>query len=120
MGGHRYIPRGRPLLLGDASGLVDPLTGEGIHSAITSGQAAAAAILSCEENIAAAYALRLAPLQQTLAFSHSVARTFYSKPERGFCLLRSPMVRNLVLKTYANGADYTRLRARLAKFIACA
>jgi geranylgeranyl reductase family protein len=45
MGGHDYVPRGRVLLVGDAAGLVDPLTGEGIHSAIVSGQAAAAAIL---------------------------------------------------------------------------
>jgi flavin-dependent dehydrogenase len=45
MGGHAYTPRGRVLLTGDAAGLVDPLTGEGIHSAIVSGQAAAAAIL---------------------------------------------------------------------------
>lgn len=118
MGGHRYIPQGRFLLLGDAAGLVDPLTGEGIHSAITSGQAAAAAILSCEEDIAEAYAHRLAPLQQTLAFSHSVAEAFYAQPERGFRLLRSPMVRNLVLKTYANGMDHARLQARLVKFLA--
>ncbi|HTJ29011.1 MAG TPA: geranylgeranyl reductase family protein, partial [Acidobacteriaceae bacterium] len=69
MGGDRYIPQGRVLLLGDAAGLVDPLTGEGIHSAIVSGQAAAAAILKGEPEIAAAYAHRLAPLQQTLAFS---------------------------------------------------
>lgn len=117
MGGHRYIPQGRFLLLGDAAGLVDPLTGEGIHSAITSGQAAAAAILSCEQDVAAAYAHRLAPLQQTLAFSHSVARTFYAQPKRGFHLMRSPMVRNLVVKTYANGVDHARLRARLTKFI---
>jgi flavin-dependent dehydrogenase len=45
MGGHAYAPRGRVLLVGDAAGLVDPLTGEGIHSALISGQAAAAAIL---------------------------------------------------------------------------
>ena len=42
LGGHAYVPQGRVLLAGDAAGLVDPLTGEGIHSAIVSGQAFAA------------------------------------------------------------------------------
>ncbi len=95
MGGHLYVPRGRTLLTGDAAGLVDPLTGEGIHSAIVSGQAAAAAILEVESASVSsrpdperveggverpagsagqrpsreAYLARhLAPLQQTLAF----------------------------------------------------
>ena len=35
---------GRVLLAGDAAGLVDPLTAEGIYSAVVSGQAAASAI----------------------------------------------------------------------------
>ncbi len=36
--------RGRSLLVGDAAGLVDPITGEGISAAIESGQIAAAAL----------------------------------------------------------------------------
>ncbi len=36
------IQKGRCLLLGDAAGLVDPFTGEGIYSAVRSAQAAAA------------------------------------------------------------------------------
>ena len=38
--------RDRVLLVGDAGGFVDPLTGEGIYGALLSGQAAASAILS--------------------------------------------------------------------------
>jgi geranylgeranyl reductase family protein len=38
------IARGRALLVGDAAGLVDPLSGEGIYSAFTSGRLAANAI----------------------------------------------------------------------------
>lgn len=34
----------RTFLVGDAGGFVDPLTGEGIYGAVTSGQAAASAI----------------------------------------------------------------------------
>ncbi len=120
MGGHTYIPRGRVLLVGDAAGLVDPLTGEGIHSAIVSGQAAAAAVLECDlanqpNDVAAAYARHLAPLQKTLAFSHRAARAFYAQPERGFKAMRLPFMRSLILKTYADGLPHTGLITALAK-----
>jgi flavin-dependent dehydrogenase len=117
MGGHAYTPRGRVLLVGDAVGLVDPLTGEGIHSAIVSGQAAAAAILSRNPDIAASYAKNLRPLQETLAFSLRAARAFYAEPDRGFKAMRFPLMRSLVLKTYADGLPYTRLLTGLAKLI---
>ena len=117
MGGHTYIPRGRVLLVGDAAGLVDPLTGEGIHSAIISGQAAAAAILSNSPNTAAAYARELAPLQQTLAFSHRAARAFYADPGRGFKAMRIPLLRSLILKTYADGIPHAKLLTALAKLV---
>ena len=111
-------PHGRVLLTGDAAGLVDPLTGEGIHSAIVSGQAAAAAILSGANDIASAYAQKLQPLQQTLAFSHRAARHFYATPERGFRVMRMPLLRSLVLKTYADGLPHTKLLATLARLVA--
>jgi flavin-dependent dehydrogenase len=114
MGGHAYIPRGRVLLTGDAAGLVDPLTGEGIHSAIVSGQAAAAAILSGASDVALTYAQKLQPLQQTLAFSQRAARHFYTTPERGFRVMRMPLLRSLVLKTYADGLPRTKLLTTLA------
>jgi flavin-dependent dehydrogenase len=122
MGGHTYIPRGRVLLVGDAAGLVDPLTGEGIHSAIVSGQAAAAAILECDLNdhpkdVAAAYARHLAPLLKTLTFSHRAARAFYAQPERGFKAMRLPFMRSLILKTYADGLPHTSLITALARLV---
>jgi flavin-dependent dehydrogenase len=118
MGGHAYTPRGRVLLTGDAAGLVDPLTGEGIHSAIVSGQAAATAVISGASDIAAAYAQQLQRLQQTLAFSHRAARHFYATPERGFRVMRMPLLRSLVLKTYADGLPRTKLLATLARLVA--
>jgi len=39
------IVRGRVLLVGDAAGLVDPMSGEGLHSAFVSGHLAAARLL---------------------------------------------------------------------------
>jgi geranylgeranyl reductase family protein len=45
----RQIVRGRTLLVGDAAGLVDPMSGEGLHSAFVSGRIAARAVqLYCE------------------------------------------------------------------------
>lgn len=124
LGGHAYVPQGRVLLAGDAAGMVDPLTGEGIHSAVVSGQAAAAAILLCAARgstfagVAEAYAGKLRPLQETLAFSHRAARSFYREPDRGFRVMRTPMLRGLVLKTYADGLPHTRLLASLARRVA--
>jgi geranylgeranyl reductase family protein len=117
MGGHAYVPRGRVLLTGDAAGLCDPLTGEGIHSAIVSGQAAAAAVLHPEPTVASAYMKELRPLQQTLAFSHRAARAFYREPERGFRAMRMPVLRSLILRTYADGAPQTRMIAAMAKWL---
>lgn len=115
MGGEGYVPRGRVLLVGDAAGLVDALTGEGIHSAVVSGQAAAAAVLSGAADVAAAYAHGLRPLQRTLAFSARAARAFYREPERGFRAMRNPLLRRVVLKTYADGLPGTRLIAGLVR-----
>ena len=118
MGGHDYVPQGRVLLTGDAAGLVDALTGEGIHSAVVSGQAAAAAILGAPHAMAPAYAHHLAPLQETLRFSHRAARAFYRQPERGFRVMRFPGLSRLVLKTYADGLGGTKLLSRLASLVA--
>jgi flavin-dependent dehydrogenase len=123
LGGHAYVPRGRVLLAGDAAGLVDPLTGEGIHSAVVSGQAAAAAVLTCGDDrrwadVAERYAEGLRELQETLAFSQRAAQRFYREPGRGFRVMRMPLLRRLVLKTYADGLPHTKLLAGLARRVA--
>ena len=113
LGGHTYAPQGRLPLAGDAAGLVDPLTGEGIYSAIKSGQAAAGAVMACARAettlLAAAYAERLAELQAMLAFSHDAAKSFYREPGRGFRVVRNRILRHLMLKTYADGLPYAKL-----------
>ena len=113
LGGHSYIPRGRVLLAGDAAGLVDPLTGEGIYSAIKSGQAAAATVLDGPDrdsgSLSADYAERLRELQAMLVFSHDAARSFYREPGRGFRVVRKRVLRHLMLKTYADGLPYAKL-----------
>jgi flavin-dependent dehydrogenase len=52
--------RGRVLLAGDAAGLVNPMQGEGIAQAMTSGRAAAEAILTRPGHAADTYRSRLA------------------------------------------------------------
>ena len=117
LGGHGYVPCGRVLLAGDAAGLVDPLTGEGIFSAIKSGQAAAGAAMTCADADAATlsneYAERLRELQAILRFSHDAARSFYREPGRGFRVVRNRLLRHLMLKTYADGLPHATLLAWL-------
>lgn len=117
LGGDSYVPRGRVLLAGDAAGLVDPLTGEGIYSAIKSGQAAAAAAMACgaadAATLSAAYAERLAELQAMLVFSRDAAKSFYREPGRGFRVVRKRLLRHLMLKTYADGLPHAKLLAGL-------
>lgn len=117
LGGHAYTPRGRVLLAGDAAGMVDPLTGEGIFCAIKSGQAAANAVLASfgDESTAVAdlYRERLSELQAMLAFSHDAAQSFYREPGRGFRVVRMRVLRHLMLKTYAEGLPHAKLLAGL-------
>jgi menaquinone-9 beta-reductase len=66
---------GRVLLVGDAAGLVNPLQGEGIAQAMTSGRAAAEAVLVTPGNAAAHYRNDLArvhlPYQRISAAGHA-------------------------------------------------
>jgi len=67
--------RGRVLLVGDAAGLVNPMQGEGISQAMTSGRAAAGAILSKPSHAAEEYLSWLAadhlPYHQIAAAVHA-------------------------------------------------
>jgi geranylgeranyl reductase family protein len=66
---------GRVLLVGDAAGLVNPLQGEGIAQAMTSGRAAAEAVLGSPGSAAARYRDDLArahlPYQRITAAGHA-------------------------------------------------
>jgi geranylgeranyl reductase family protein len=66
---------GRVLLVGDAAGLVNPLQGEGIAQAMTSGRSAAEAVLNSPGNAATRYRDNLArdhlPYQQITAAGHA-------------------------------------------------
>jgi geranylgeranyl reductase family protein len=109
--------RDRVLLVGDAGGFVDPLTGEGIYGALLSGQAAARAILSerrGEGTAVEAFAAGLNDYRQTLRFSLRAATAFYANPARGFRAMRLPFVRRTLVKTYTQGLNIKSLSMRVA------
>jgi geranylgeranyl reductase family protein len=109
--------RDHVLLVGDAGGFVDPLTGEGIYGALLSGQAAASAILSerhGEGTAVESFAAGLRGYRQTLRFSLRAASAFYANPARGFRAMRLPFVRRSLVKTYTHGLNIKSLSMRVA------
>ncbi|ADV81726.1 geranylgeranyl reductase family protein [Terriglobus saanensis] len=95
--------QGRVLLAGDAAGLTDVMTGEGIYSAVLSGQIAAQAIEEhlCGRAVAAdAYQKGLRPLINRLSLSARAASPFYSNPNFLLNVLSIPGVSSLLMKAY--------------------
>jgi geranylgeranyl reductase family protein len=81
------LARGRVLLTGDAAGLADPLTAEGISLAARSGRLAAEAIHEAWEEglpdprrVGAAYTARLRPMLADLRVGRWLARLLYEHP----------------------------------------
>ncbi|WP_372677484.1 geranylgeranyl reductase family protein [Desulfosarcina sp.] len=107
MGGWRYRPgRGRVLLVGDAAGLVDPLLGEGLYHAITSGQKAASAVADAMDtgrDACATYAKGLMPIQRDLIFAQAASAAFYRLPGMGHLLLVSPPARTALITGFSMG-----------------
>ena len=107
IGGWRYRSgRGRCMLVGDAAGLVDPLLGEGLYHAITSGQCAAAAIVDAIDtgsDACTSYAKLLKPIQRDLLFSQFAAAFFYRLPRFAHLLLASPAASVPLMKGFSLG-----------------
>jgi geranylgeranyl reductase family protein len=112
-------PEGRVFLVGDAGGFADPLTGEGIHGAIASGQAAAEAIDAalCEDASAAeVFGLHTLQLRRDLRLSAAGARWFYANFDLGFRALTAPVFRGAVINAYANGTKIASLANAVRRF----
>jgi geranylgeranyl reductase family protein len=104
--------QGRIFLVGDAGGFVDPLTGEGIYGAVISGQAAAAAVGAAydgKESAADAFSRLTAGLRQNLRIAERLAVSFYANPKRGCNAMKVPLLRNAILKSYAEGLNLAGL-----------
>ena len=116
LGAAAYRPSAgtRVLLAGDAGGFVDPLTGEGIYGAIRSGQASASAVEAglrapAREVLAAHFLSASSRLRSDLQVAELAASRFYAAPQKGFALLRLPLVPRAVLHAYAEGLSLARL-----------
>lgn len=102
----------RVLLVGDAAGLVDPLTGEGIRFAIQSGRLAAEAII---QETSQQYARQV---QRQIGRSHLaglvLAQLFYRFPNGCFRLgVQNPLATLAFVDLLSGQATYPQLIARL-------
>ena len=86
------LARGRVLLAGDAAGLVDPITAEGISHAILSGQLAAAALTEGRLDVAKVGAIYQSLLEKNILGELRAAR-FLAR-----MLYRHPRIRNGVFR----------------------
>ncbi len=92
--GQALPARGSVLLVGDAAGLVDPLSGDGIYEAFTSAQLAAEAIVA--EDLAAYPASLSAALDHHAAASWAAKRAMDRSAAACFWAARSPGVFGVV------------------------
>ena len=112
------LHRGRTALAGDAAGLIDPLSGEGIGNAIRSGQLAAAAalrILAGEAEDFAGYAAAVErEIEPELAAARDLQALFHFSPRPYVELLqRSDRFWRSFCRIVRGDATYCSFRARL-------
>ncbi len=108
--GRESISTKRTMLVGDAAGLVDPFSGEGIRFAIKSGRLAAEAILSGHaERYTASVAHRIGSNHQ---LGIVLMELFYSLQEPCFELLRNPYVSRALVSMLADRIGYGRVLAQ--------
>ncbi len=119
IGGERYRAQHRRILFaGDAAGMADPLSGEGIHNAIRSGQAVAQAILEDLNGVASAdqaVERTMRPVIEDLAFCARATGKFYDHLPAGFAVIGVPGVKRALAKGYALGLTLSAIRENVLK-----
>lgn len=106
------ISTAHALLVGDAAGLVDPFTGEGIRFAIKSGRLAAEAILSGHPERYSALVDRKIGRNHRLGII--LTSLFYNLPEPCFELgVRNPFVTRALAEMLADRIGYGRVTAQI-------
>jgi flavin-dependent dehydrogenase len=107
------LARGRALAVGDAAGLVDPLSGDGIYEAAVSGRLAAKAILEDRAGSTAALSAYPAAVERelgTLASAAWAAKWVLERfPRSSFALMRSRLLWPAV-EQYVSGETTDPLR----------
>jgi geranylgeranyl reductase family protein len=111
----------RSLLVGDAAGLIDPFTGEGIRFAIKSGRLAAEAILAGDLERYGRQVYR--QIGSSHRFGVALAYLFYRHPRACFALgVRNPLATGAFIDLLSDRARYPdlifRLFATLPAFLA--
>ncbi len=109
---HEPIATTCTLLTGDAAGLVDPLTGEGIRFAVKSGRLAAQAILAGRPDRYPAMVRRRIGLSHT--FGLGLAWLFYHFPRTSYALgVRNPFATQAFVDLLSDRASYPDVILRL-------
>jgi flavin-dependent dehydrogenase len=120
VGGEIGVPgRRRVLLAGDAAGMAERLLGEGIHNAITSGQAAAQAIIAGARRGAdaqVAYRRGLRGIEADLRACAGLAKGFYGSERLGLALLRAFPAGQAVMRGCAAGKTLHEIVRTAAAF----
>lgn len=104
----------RCVLAGDAAGLADPLTGEGISFAIRSGLIAAASIISTNQNLDS-YSKEIADrLAGEIRIARNLARLLYATPSFIYrALARKDFFTGSILDLFAGKTTYRELAKRV-------
>lgn len=121
-GAYRKTPgAGRVLLAGDAAGLVDPITGEGIGWALRSGQFAGQAAIEALANggpatAMPAYQRRLAHIHREMDAARRIRALIYARPVKAIfprAVARNPSMSRTYLRLLAGELDYSDLGTRV-------
>ena len=111
IGGLHYTPlHPRIFLVGDAAGMTDPVSGEGICNAIKSGQAAAKAIINNSDAAQVAYQANLGLIHDDLEFCERATGKFYGHLGAAVNALRFPGIKRTLMNGYANGLTLSTIR----------
>ncbi|WP_163847213.1 geranylgeranyl reductase family protein [Pseudooceanicola aestuarii] len=124
-GDFRRVPgRGKVLLAGDAAGLVDPITGEGIAFAMRSGQLAARSAVAAiaaraPDSALPRYRAELRPIHRSLRQARAIRVLIFSRPLRGAFVRAfrgSGTLRHLYFRLLAGEIEYPEMtRATLRR-----
>jgi geranylgeranyl reductase family protein len=118
--GHELLARDRVFLAGDAAGLVDPLSGEGISYAIRSGIEAARFAAERLDGVATAERGYDEEIERSMArgfrLAHRLANLFFAHPTLCFALgVRSRRINDLFARLIAGEIDYIALHDAMAR-----